>query len=99
MAKTTKKFLQIFGTWAERQVLCAGSEPFSGLIPAPQLAQTVGTDVFALEDGNILEAVAENAGRAVFLQYDVGAVHKNLHALLLADVQRAAKLGGQDDPA
>ena len=57
----------------------------------------VGTDVLALEDGDILGAVAEDAGRLILFEHDRGAVYIDLQGVLLRDVERAAQLDGQDD--
>ena len=62
-----------------------------------ELFHAVGADVLALEDGDVLGAVAEDAGRLILFQHDRGAVHVDLQGVLLRDVERAAQFDGQDD--
>lgn len=59
---------------------------FSTLSPNhPELAEAAGADALALEDGYVPAAVAEDAGGAVLLEHDGGAVHENFHGLPLSN--------------
>ena len=62
-----------------------------------QLLQAGSADVLALKSGDVLGAVAEDAGRLIFLQHDGGPVNIDLQGILLCNVQRAAQFDGEDD--
>jgi len=62
-----------------------------------ELAEAAAADGFTLKNGDILDAVAEDAGRGVLSQHDISAIHKDLHGFLIADIHTMAQLGGQND--
>ena len=87
--------------WAlGRAVPLRGQEPEAHFyLLLPQLPQTAGANIFSLEDGHIVNAIAEDTGRTVLFQNDVASINEDFHGFFLADIQRAAQLGGQDNPA
>ena len=75
------------------------SYPRASLFPLQvlKLLQALGADVLALEDGDVLAAVTENAAGTVLFENDGGTLHIDFQCVLLRDVQRAAHLNGQDN--
>ena len=59
--------------------------------------QADGTDVLALEDGNLLGAVTEDAGGLILLQHDGGTINIDLQGILFCNVQGAAQFDREDD--
>ena len=66
-------------------------------LPMQQFLQAGRTDVLALEDGNLLGAVAEDTGGLILLEHDGGAINIDLQGILLCDVQGAAQFDREDD--
>ena len=68
-----------------------------GSLLVQQLLQAGGTDVFALEVGDLFGAVTEDAGGLILLEHDGGAINVDLQRILLCDVQGAAQFDREDD--
>ena len=66
-------------------------------LPMQQFLQAGRTDVLALEDGDLLGAVAEDTGGLILLEHDGGAINIDLQGILLCDVQGAAQFDREDD--
>ena len=75
------------------------SYPRASLFPLQvlKLLQALGADVLALEDGDVLAAVTENAAGTVLFENDGGTLHIDFQCVLLSDIQRAAHLNRQDN--
>ena len=71
------------------QVIREGSELFHTLL----------ADVVSLVCHNVVHAVAENAGRLIFLQDNTVSVDKNLERILVVDVKCFAQFRRNDDTA
>ena len=56
-----------------------------------------GANTLAVEINDIVNVVAENAGRLILLQDDAVVVGKDFNGVLLLDVQNFADLDGEDD--
>src|SRR5574344_548682 len=70
--------------------LCARLQSF-------ELLEAFGTDVFPLEQCDVLGAVAENAAGLILFQNDRGTLHIDFQCILLRDVQCPPHLDGQND--
>ena len=59
-----------------------------------QLFETMRADILALEDGDILGAVTEDAGGLILFQHDGGPIDVNLQRIFFGDVQCATQFDG-----
>jgi hypothetical protein len=72
---------------------------FDFLLQIPETADALAADILPIEAGNIPGRAAENAGRLVLLQHDPIAFHEDFQFVTLGNIQCAAQLNGQNDPA
>ena len=60
---------------------------------------TLGADVLAAENHDILGVIAENAGGLILSEDNRGTIHVDLQRVLFGDIQRTAQFDRQDDAA
>jgi hypothetical protein len=64
-----------------------------------QITKTPGANVFSPEENHVLGAVAEDTAGTVFSQNDIGSIYINFQRILFGDIQCAAQLNRQRNPA
>jgi hypothetical protein len=69
------------------------------MVGAAQLLCARGTNIFAVENGYVVHAFAENAGWLVLFKQNVIAVNIDLNRIFGLEPQDAPQLDGQNDPA
>ena len=64
-----------------------------------QFPHTGGADILSFVGDNALGVIAEHTGRCILFQHNGFSVHIDLQRILLSNIQRPAKLNGQNDPS